>query len=321
MTTLHPALATWLAQVNATQAQRLAAGQQTTPISAREALAGLIAAMVPPGPALPWVHEAMVPGDYPVPVRAYHPAPDTPLPLLVYCHGGGHMAGSVSSYDPLCRRLAQATQHVVVSVEYRLAPECPYPAALHDVCTVLRGVRPTLLARGARLADSAPVLAGDSGGAALAATVAQWAQHDASLAIRALQLIYPSVDYTLTQPSIRRLGQGYLLEAERIGWYFEHYFRLGGDRVAASPLLGEVSAQHVPTQILTAGYDPLHDEGLAYARKLAAAGVAVDYHCAADQIHAYLLLEALVPDACADAYRRMAGFVNGSALHAAPPVV
>ena len=321
MTPLHPALAAWLAQVNAIQAQRLAAGQQTTPISAREALAGLIAAMVPPGPALPWVQEAMVPGSYPVPVRIYHPAPDEALPVLVYCHGGGHMAGSVSSYDPVCRRLAQATRHVVVSVEYRLAPECPYPAALQDVCTVLHGVRPTLLARGANIADGLPVLAGDSGGAALAATVAQWAQADASLAISRLVLVYPSLDYTLSQPSIQALGQGYLLEAERIAWYFGHYFREGGDRHAASPLYGQPGTQHAPTQILTGGYDPLHDEGLAYARQLAAAGVAVDYHCAADQIHAYMLLEALVPEACAAAYQRIAGFVNGSALHAAPPVV
>jgi len=95
MTPLHPALAAWLAQVNAVQAQRLAAGQHTTPISAREALAGLIAAMVPPGPALPWVHEAMVAGDYPVPVRAYHPAPDTPLPLLVYGHAAGGGVGGI----------------------------------------------------------------------------------------------------------------------------------------------------------------------------------------------------------------------------------
>ena len=233
MAELDAAVAAWLGKVNAAQAERLAAGWVATPIGAREALAGLIAAMVPPGPKLPWVNEAMVAGgDCPVPLRIYHPAPQEARPVLVYCHGGGHMAGSVSSYDPICRRLAASSGHIVVAVEYRLAPENPYPAALDDVALVLRQLWPTL--------DSAGVcyrrertLAGDSGGAALAATLAQQGQHDASLACDRLLLIYPSVDYSLSQPSLVRNGKGYLLETERIGWYFAHYFRRGGDRLAA----------------------------------------------------------------------------------------
>ncbi|SCK29543.1 alpha/beta hydrolase [Vogesella sp. LIG4] len=310
MADLHPAVAAWLARVNAAQAERLAAGWVNTPIGAREALAALIGAMLPPGPALPWVNEAMVEGgDCPVPLRIYHPAPDEARPVLVYCHGGGHMAGSVSSYDPVCRRLAASSGHIVVAVEYRLAPENPYPAALDDVALVLRQLWPVLDAAGVRYRRER-TLGGDSGGAALAATLAQRGQHDPELACDRLLLIYPSVDYTLNQPSIQRLGQGYLLEAERIGWYFGHYFRLGGDRVAASPLHGEITASHPPTLLITAGFDPLLDEGEVYARKLAAAGVAVDYHCEAAQIHAFMLLEALLPEVCAANYQRIAGFLQ-----------
>ncbi|MFC3533614.1 alpha/beta hydrolase fold domain-containing protein [Vogesella facilis] len=310
MAELDPTVAAWLAKVNAAQAERQAAGWVNTPIGAREALAGLIAAMLPPGPALPWVNEALVEGgDSPVPLRIYHPAPDEARPVLVYCHGGGHMAGSVSSYDPVCRRLAACSGHIVVAVEYRLAPENPYPAALDDVALVLRRLWSMLDAAGVRYRRER-ALGGDSGGAALAATLAQRGQHDAELACDRLLLIYPSVDYTLTQPSIQRLGQGYLLEAERIAWYFAHYFRRGGDRVAASPLYGTVTAAHPPTLLLTAGFDPLLDEGAAYAHKLAAAGVAVDYHCEPAQIHAFLLLEALLPAVCAANYRRIAEFLQ-----------
>lgn len=306
---LHPQLASWLAQINLIAAQRLAAGQQLTPIGAREALARLIAAYVPAGPELPWVNETMVAGDYAVPVRVYHPAPDEALPVLLYCHGGGHMAGSVSSYDPLCRRLAKQLRHVVVSIEYRLAPECRYPAARDDVATVLRGWQSALQSLGVRFAAGAPVLAGDSGGAALAATLAQMAQHDASLAISKLMLIYPSVDYRMVLPSVSALGQGYLLEASRMAWYFDHYFTADADRLAASPLLGDITASHAPTLILTAGFDPLRDEGAAYAQSLAASAVAVSHYCAEDMIHAYLLLESLVPDACDRAYAQMAAFL------------
>ena len=310
MAELDAAVAAWLGKVNAAQAERLAAGWVATPIGAREALAGLIAAMVPPGPKLPWVNEAMVTGgDCPVPLRIYHPAPQEARPVLVYCHGGGHMAGSVSCYDPVCRRLAASSGHIVVAVEYRLAPENPYPAALDDVALVLRQLWPTLDAAGVRYRPER-TLGGDSGGAALAATLVQRGQHDAALACQRLLLIYPSVDYTLTQPSIRRLGQGYLLEAERIAWYFAHYFRLGGDPVAASPLHGEVTAAHPPTLLITGGFDPLLDEGAAYAQKLAAAGVAVDYHCEAQHIHGFMLLEALLPQVCAANYQRIASFLQ-----------
>ncbi|MEQ6289408.1 alpha/beta hydrolase fold domain-containing protein [Vogesella sp. GCM10023246] len=310
MAELHPALQGWLGKVNAAQAERQAQGWVSTPIGVREALAGLIAAMVPPGPALPWVNEALVTGgDCPVAVRIYHPAPDEARPVLVFCHGGGHMAGSVSSYDPICRRLAASSGHIVVAVEYRLAPENPYPAALDDVALVLRQLWPTLDAAGVRYRRER-TLAGDSGGAALAATLAQQGQYDASLACDRLLLIYPSVDYSLSQPSLARNGKGYLLETERIGWYFDHYFRLGGDRLAASPLHGALTARHPPTLLITAGFDPLLDEGAAYAHKLAAVGVAVTYHCEEAQIHAFLLLEALVPEVCAANYQRMAAFLH-----------
>lgn len=310
MAELDARLAAWLEKVNTLQEQRLAAGCVATPIGAREALASLTAKLVSAGPDLPWVNEALVNGgDYPVPLRIYHPAPEQARPLLLFCHGGGHVAGSVTVYDPICRRLAQTTGCVVIAPEYRLAPENPYPAALHDIATVIRGLRPTLNARGV-LYQSHLTLMGDSGGGALAATLAQWAQQDDSLRCDKLVLIYPSLDYTLSQPSIRQLGKGLLLESERIEWYFEQYFRLGGNRRAASPLFTDITMAHPPTLLISAGFDPLRDEAKAYAGKLRAAGVSATYQCMEGQIHAFLMLEALVPEVCDGVYQRVAAFLK-----------
>ena len=127
---LDPALAAWLEEYNRELADLVAKGYKATAIGAREALANLTRQMVTPGPDIAWVNDELVAGrDYTVPVRIYHPDPKRPLPVLVFFHGGGHMVGSVSVYDPICRRLAAASRHVVVSAEYRRSPESPYQLA------------------------------------------------------------------------------------------------------------------------------------------------------------------------------------------------
>ena len=123
-------------------------------------------------------------------------------------------------------------------------------------------------------------------------------------------LIYPSLDYTLEHPSISGHGEGYLLEAERIRWYFNHYFASGEDRRTASPLHMPVPEGMPATLVITAGYCPLHDEGVAYARKLREAGVACELRDYPDMIHAYLNLEDLVPQACSDTYRAIGAFLS-----------
>jgi acetyl esterase/lipase len=147
-------------------------------------------------------------------------------------------------YDPISRRLAAATGCVVVVPEYRLAPENPYPAALHDAYAAARGVFAALDARGLPFVRQLS-LAGDSAGAALAATVSARSQHDTALQIAAQVLIYPSLDYSMSLPSITENGEGYF-NSDRIAWYFDNYFQHGEDRLAASPLHMTVTPRMPP---------------------------------------------------------------------------
>ncbi|AUH53733.1 alpha/beta hydrolase [Chromobacterium sp. ATCC 53434] len=312
MQRLHPNLRPWLDEYNRTARQKADAGYKATAIGAREALAELSRQQVPPGPDIAWVNDDLVPGrDYSVPVRIYHPAPARALPVLVFLHGGGHMAGGVSVYDGINRRLAAASGHIVVAAEYRLAPENPYPAGLNDAFCVAKGIWKTLDERRLPYLQRLS-LAGDSAGGALCASVSGKAQHDASLPIMRQVLIYPCVDYTLTQPSVAENGNGYFLTATRASWYFDQYFQHAEDRREASPLYWDFSPRLPATLVITAGLDPLRDEGLLYAGRLQSAGVAVEHLRLDDQMHAFLNMEALVPEVCTLVYHRIGAFLNAA---------
>ncbi|WP_293760462.1 alpha/beta hydrolase [uncultured Aquitalea sp.] len=305
---VSPQLGPWLEQFNGLLARLQAAGYKATAIGAREALAGLTAQFVPPGPAVAWVNDELIDGDdYAVPVRIYHPQPEAALPVLLYLHGGGHTAGSVSVYDPICRRLAEACRHVVVSVEYRLAPENPYPAGVLDACAAARGVFAALERRGLAF-ERRLSIGGDSAGAALSASVCGLLQEE--IALHRQVLIYPSVDYTMSFPSMEANGSGYFLNTSRIAWYFDNYFQHGEDRAAASPLNMPVSAAMPATLLVSAGFDPLRDEAFAYERKLREAGAACEHLHLPDMIHAFLNMESMVPDACRQTYRRIGDFLK-----------
>ena len=166
-----------------------------------------------------------------------------------------------------------------------------------------------LQARGLKFSERLAI-AGDSGGGALCASVAHLAQFDAGITIRRQVLIYPSLDYTLQWPSIDRNATGYLLERRRIEWYFDHYFPAGANRRAASPLYMDFGARLPATLVITAEFDPLHDEGRAYAEKLRQAGIAAEHWHLDDMIHAFLNLEDLVKDTCEAVYTRMGRFLN-----------
>lgn len=307
---LDPALAVWLEAYNRELAELVAKSYKATPIGAREALANLTRQMVTSGPDIAWINDDLVPGrDFTVPVRIYHPNPQRALPVLAFFHGGGHMVGSVSVYDPICRRLAAASQHVVVAADYRLAPESPYPAGLQDAAVVAKGLWQALDARGLPYARELS-LAGDSAGGALTSSLSALGQYDASLRIKRQVLIYPSVDYTLSQPSVDENGEGYLLTKARVAWYFDNYFQHAENRLQASPLHGEFSRKLPSTLLVSAGFDPLRDEAFLYADKLRAAEVEVEHLHLEGMVHAFLNLEAIVPEVCREVYQRIGAFLN-----------
>lgn len=307
---LSPEIETWLENYNRTMSDLLADGFKPTPENTRQGLADLTRSLVTHSPDISWVRDDHVDGPHhSIPVRIYHPDPDSRRPILIYYHGGGHMAGSIAVYDPICRKLAKAADHIVVSVAYRLAPEHPYPAGVEDAFEVARSIWGTLDRNKLRYLKELSI-AGDSGGGALCATVAHGAQYDPELDIRRQILIYPSLDYTMASPSIEKNGTGYLLEKSKIRWYFDHYFQHHEDRRKASPLYMAATAQLPATLVITAGFDPLHDEGAAYAEKIRAKGIVVKHLEFGDMVHAFINMENLADEACRSVYQAVGTFLN-----------
>lgn len=235
-----------------------------------------------------------------VPARLYAPDGDG-LPVLVYLHGGGWVCGDLRSHDRLCRRLAADGRQVVVAVDYRRAPEHPYPAALHDVVTALSWVRATLGGPGV-------AVGGDSAGGNLAAA-ACLVLRDRGEPQPAFQLlVYPGLDLRRLSASYRNLGRGFLLTADSIDWYIDHY---GADPLdpRASVVLEPDLAGLAPAVVATAGFDPLRDDGEVYAQRLAAAGVPVAHHAFPSLVHGFANMDGAVPaasravDALAEACR------------------
>ena len=310
MKPLPPELAAWLQNFNELLADLERQGFVDTPETAREGLARLTAGLVSESPKLACVTDAQADGPTgAIPLRIYHPEPDEARPLLVYLHGGGHMAGSIEVYDPICRKLALATGRVVVSVDYRLAPEHPYPAGLDDAEATLRQVFGLLEARDISF-QRRLALGGDSGGGTMSATLAHRLQDDPEVDIEQQLLIYPSLDYTMRHASIEENGRGYLLQSDKIRWYFDRYLQHGEDREAVSPLHMEFTSGLPETMLVTAGYDPLRDEGLAYLKRLARAGIAHRHLHFDEQIHAFLNMEDITAAACREFYRSAGEFLR-----------
>ena len=307
---LSPKLETWLEGYNQTLKELLESGFQLTPAIARKGLADLTSSLIAEYPKIDRVLDDKV--DTPnhgIPVRIYCPDPDEALHVLIYAHGGGHVAGSVEVYDPICRKIAIATNHIVVSVDYRLAPEHPYPAGIEDVVAVIEQVWPTLERH--RLTYRKQLsIAGDSGGGAVCASVAHQAQDQPDSQIQHQVLIYPSLDYTMTLPSITSNGSGYLLESSRMEWYFKQYFQHDENRKATSPLHMEYT-RHLPrTLVVTAEFCPLRDEGIAYVEKLKSHGIEAKRLHLDDMIHAFLNMETLTQEACDETYSAIGEFLR-----------
>lgn len=303
-------LANWLEAYNQLVKQLEETGFKATPTNAREGLAGMTWTWVKRKTAIAWVQDDLVEGkEFDVPVRIYHPEPERRLPILIYFHGGGHMAGGITVYDPICRRLARETEHIVISVDYRLAPECRYPAGITDAVTVVKNLWSVLETRQLRHSRSLSI-GGDSGGGAITATVAHHCRHDEEVAIRRQILIYPSLDYTMRSASIELNGKGYLLQQEKIGWFFNNYFEKGVDRKQASPLYMGLDGRMPESLVITAEFCPLRDEALAYVEKLQAGGLRAENLHFEDMIHAFLNLEDLVKEECDTLYTAIAAFLK-----------
>ncbi|WP_448211810.1 alpha/beta hydrolase [Colwellia sp. MEBiC06753] len=309
--TVSKQLDEFLAQVNLAQAQAKADGIQYTPELVRANL-NKLAALLPDVAAPAFIEDrAFQLTDRTIPVRVYSPAPEQALPVVMHFHGGGHMCGSVDLYDPISRMVANLGQCVVICVDYLLAPEHPYPNGIDDCQHALIHYQSVL--KGVNYNQQIYIL-GDSAGGAICTTLAMRSLENPAIKIDKQMLVYPSVDYTMQMPSIEENGEGFLLEKARVKWYFEQYFQsLFIDNVlvtAASPLHGSFSDKLPPTLVLTAGCDPLRDEGIAYAQKLADHGVDVEHHQFEGMIHAYMLLHNLVPEACQQSYHYIADFIK-----------
>jgi acetyl esterase len=265
----------------------------------------------PPGPQLPFVRDLAI-GD--LPARLYRPQPG-PKPLVIYLHGGGFVLGSLTSHDVTCRQLARDADVAVLALDYRLAPEHPGPAAVDDATLAFASASANLDLLGGDPAYRVG-LAGDSAGGALAALAAVRLR-DAGTPAGSLLLAYPNADMTLSEPSVAREGHGWGLEADDLRWFVEQWVPDPGRRAdpAVSPLAADLTGLP-PAVIATAGHDPLHDEGEALARQLAAGGADVRHRPHPGLVHGFLGLGQFSPAAAratGDLFRDYGELVRASA--------
>lgn len=223
-------------------------------------------------------------------MRLYRPAPDNQAPVIVFFHGGGFVLGDLDSHDSLCRSLANLSDCAVAAVEYRLAPEARFPEPLEDCYAAV--VEIANHSQGFGVDASRLAVCGDSAGATLATAVTMLARDRGGPSIRHQALFYPATDAACDSASMHELAEGYWLSRELMQWFWATYLRHGTDAAngLASPLCASNLAGLPPTSIVTAGFDPLRDEGEAYAELLRAAGVEVNIKRYGEMIHGFLHL-------------------------------
>ena len=227
-----------------------------------------------PGEPVKHVEDRTVPGPAgDIPVRIYTPEGDTPLPLLVWYHGGGWVLGNLDGSDATCRELANAAGCIVISVDYRLAPEHKYPAAAEESYAAFRWVADNAAALGGDARRIA--VGGDSAGGNLAAVVSQMARDRGGPTPVFQALIYPVTDHSFETASYRENADGYLLTTTAMRWFWDQYLDTAdeGMQAYASPLRAENLSGLAPALVITAEFDPLRDEGEAYGQRLRESGV------------------------------------------------
>lgn len=309
--TMHPAFRAYLDELNPLVEANTRAGVVATPETARAALAGLNQFALPVEPVAEIFDATVTHHDageqVEVPLRVYVPQRGVASDVILFVHGGGHLAGDVEVYDFSARRTAQATGKVVVSVDYRRSPEAPFPAGLIDTYQVLHHLSDVL----ASVATTGRIQAvADSGGAAKVSSIAmRAAAGEWSSPIERQVLLYPSLDYTMSGASLAEFGTGYFLSAERVGWYFDQYFPDGTDRTAASPLSGPFDAAMPETLVIAAEYDPLLSEARDYVARMQTAGASAQLIVAPGMIHAFAFFETMIPDEITRTYEVIAQFL------------
>ena len=267
----------------------------------RQQLRTMVTLMDEPAPALPRIENIRIPGPAgEIPARVYAPsAGGPPLPAVAYFHGGGWVQGDLETHHGLCARLAKHAGVLVVAIDYRLAPEHKFPAAVEDCLAAYRWLR----TRGGDIgADSARVaVAGDSAGGNLSAVVSQLAAAGGTPVPTCQALIYPAVDFSFETDSHRDLADGHVIPRDRILWYMEQYLSSEAERadLRASPLRAPSLAGQPPALVVTGGFDPLRDEGRAYADRLREAGVSVVHREYPGQFHAFVSLTKAIPQGLA----------------------
>jgi acetyl esterase len=250
-------------------------------------------------PELAKVEDQAIPGPAgDIPIRVYTPQGEGPFPILVWYHGGGFTIGSLDSHDPICRQLCAQAECLVVSVDYRLAPEHRFPAAVEDSFAALQWVGE----HGAELGGdpSRIAVSGDSAGGNLSTVVSILARDNGGPALRFQALIYPTTDARADYPSVRDNGENAFLSADTMAWFYEHYHGDAADKNKldwrASPILTEDLSDLPPALIITAEYDTLRDEGEAYGEALREAGNSVTIRRYEGMTHVFVQLAGLLEE-------------------------
>ena len=262
----------------------------TTP----EKLRAVVNGAVPSPIELPSVTDRMIPGPGgEIPVRIYRPSDVEGLPVVTFFHGGGWVFGNLDSHDHLCRVLASKAECVVVAVDYRLAPEAPFPAAVDDAWAAVEWVVANADELGVDAARLAVV--GDSAGGNLSAVVAIMARDSEHVEVIKQVLVYPVTDATCERPSMTDNAEGYFLTRTGIEWLHVQY---AGDDVdpedpGYSPIFADLGGV-ASAVVITAEYDPLRDQGEAYAVALGDAGVEVDYACYDGLFHGFFSMDLMI---------------------------
>jgi acetyl esterase len=252
----------------------------------------------PPDLALAEISDSFIPGPAgPLAIRTYRASPEAGQPGIVYFHGGGFVIGSLSSHDGTCRRLSHGAGCTVISVDYRLAPEHPFPGAVEDSYAAACWVADN--AKALKIDPKRIAVAGDSAGGNLAAVVALLARDRGWPALCHQLLVYPVTDMAFTSESYSSNGEGYFLTKDMMAWFGDQYVPKGQkpEDPMLSPLYAEDLAGLPPATVITAEYDPLRDEGEAYARRLMEAGVPTELVRYDGVIHGFFSMNGMIDQA------------------------